>query len=72
MTKKLAYEPKAKVGDRITGRCVTMGTVHTGTVVDVIGPIQTDYRYKIRTNETYAGSERLMEPIVYYGQHAED
>lgn len=55
------------VGDRVTGRCVTMGTTHTGTVAEIL-PGRSgqawDRRYRlVDTGATYS-TGGPVEPIV--------
>lgn len=57
-----------KVGDRVTGRCVTLGRYYTGTVAAVHQPIRysgdSQPRYKlVDTGKHYTGG-RPIEPIV--------
>lgn len=63
-------QPEAAIGDMITGTCVTFGSIKTGRVADVIGPIASPdcggYRYRLTsTGEYYAGGAPV-EPIVFF------
>lgn len=57
-----------KVGDRITGRCVTMGIEYTGTVAAVIPPVkysgQFGPRYRLVDTGAHYFGGRPIEPIV--------
>ena len=68
-------QPEAATGDRIAGRCVTMNTLTTGTVTDVIGPITHPdcggYRYRIVDTGEFYSNGRPVELIVYYSHHSE-
>ena len=55
-----------EVGDRVTGRCVTMCRSYTGTVAAVLP----DQRYKlVDTGRTYS-TGGPVEPIVECAHHA--
>jgi hypothetical protein len=52
--------PDIKVGDTITGRCVTTGTEYTGRVTEVIEPGDgyNERRYRL------ADTGRRVDPVV--------
>ena len=62
-------QPEAGVGDIITGTCVTMNTLKTGRVTEVIGPITHPdcggYRYRIVDTGEFYSSGAPIEPIAY-------
>lgn len=60
---------RASIGDRITGRCVTMGTEYSGTVVAVYEPQRysgdSELRYRLTdTGQFYSCGSRI-EPVVH-------
>jgi hypothetical protein len=66
----MAKQPEAAIGDLITGTCVTFGSIKTGRVTSVIGPIASPdcggYRYRLTgTGQFYAGGGPV-EPIVFF------
>lgn len=58
-----------KIGDRVTGRCVTLGRQYTGTVAEIIQPAPYTghsgmlLHRLINTGQHYHGG-RPIEPIV--------
>jgi hypothetical protein len=69
----MTRQPEARIGDKISGTCVTMGSQKTGRVTEVIGPVAFPdcggYRYRLAdTGEHYYGGAPV-EPIVSYGRH---
>ena len=63
-------QPEAAIGDTITGTCVTFGSIKTGRVADVIGPIATPdcggYRYRLTGTGEFYSSGAPVEPIVFF------
>lgn len=57
-----------KIGDNITGRCVTSGLMYTGRVIEVIHPKgygDSSPRYKLTNTGMYYSNGRPIEPIVF-------
>lgn len=68
MTRQLDHNhgTDIEVGDRVTGRCVTMGSQYTGRVAEILhpAPFQSGIRFRlVDTGKHYAGG-RPIEPIV--------
>jgi hypothetical protein len=57
-----------EVGDRITGRCVTMGTAYEGAVAEVLQPVrysgQYGPRYRLVDTGQFYSNGKAIEPIV--------
>lgn len=53
------------IGDRVTGRCVTMGTRYTGTVTEVFSAGGGfNARYRLADTGEHYGDGSPIEPIV--------
>lgn len=69
----MAQTPEARIGEVISGECVTMRTQYTGIVDEVIGPIASPdcggYRYRLTETGKFYSNGNPIRPIVYYGQH---
>ncbi|WKB50562.1 hypothetical protein [Eleftheria terrae] len=60
------YQRSAQLGQRIEGRCVSMGTTYVGTVVEVI-PVYGEYEPRYRLADTGArySDGGPIEPTVF-------
>jgi hypothetical protein len=69
----MGRQPEARIGDVISGTCVTFGSQKTGIVAEVIGPIALPdcggYRYQLTETGEFYASGKPVRPIVFYGRH---
>ena len=52
------------VGDRVSGRCVTLGLNYTGTVVEVIPCRGWGFRYRLTDTRAFYFGGTPIEPMV--------